>query len=91
MRLLFLNPSKYIVREKPKDYAFMEESEEILKNHPATWNVYPKTVEGAMKIIEMEYTELTKSKDKSKELVHLATACLHAWRIINNVDKSDKS
>lgn len=90
MRLLFLNPTNYIVRKKPDDYAFMEESEEVLKHHPATWNVYPKTFEGAMGIIKMEMAELEKSKDKMHELVHLASACLYAWRMLKNDKHSDK-
>lgn len=73
-------------KEKPKDYVFMEESERVLKNKPITWKAYPNTEDGAMKIIEMEYKELMESKDKSHELVHLASACLLLWRKMNHAE-----
>lgn len=73
-------------KEKPKDYAFMEQSDKVLKNIPNTWKAYPNSIDGAFKIIEMEYKELMESKDKSKELVHLASACLYAWRKINHAE-----
>lgn len=70
-------------REKPADYAFMEESEKVLNDIPDTWKAYPQTIDGAMNIISMEYKELQNAKDKSHELVHLASACLHLWRMLN--------
>lgn len=73
-------------KEKPKDYAFMEESEKVLKDRPVTWKVYPDSIEGAKKIIDMEYKELQESKDKSHELIHLASACLLLWRKLNNAE-----
>lgn len=73
-------------KEKPKDYAFMEESEKVLKDRPVTWKVYPDNIEGAKKIIDMEYKELQESKDKSHELVHLASACLLLWRKLNHAE-----
>lgn len=78
---------------KPKDWAFMEQSDETLKNLPATWIQYPNTAEGMVKIIEMEYGEVMaawkeKMGDKavSHELVHLASACLHLWRRLNHAE-----
>lgn len=91
MRFLILNRNNYIIKEKPSDYTFMEESERIMKNHPDTWNVYPKTLDGAMGIIKMEFKELENSKDKSQELVHLASACLYAWRMLNDTESESKS
>ena len=80
-------------REKPKDWAFMEQSGEVLRHFPATWNQYPNTEAGMMKIIEMEYGEvMTACKDDlgteavSHELVHLASACLHMWRRLNHAE-----
>ena len=78
---------------KPKDWAFMQQSGEVLKNIPATWMQYPNTAEGMVKIIEMEYGEVMaawkeKMGDKavSHELVHLASACLHLWRRLNHAE-----
>ena len=80
--MLIIYPQKKL----PKDYAFMEESEKVLKDKPVTWKVYPDSIEGAKKIIDMEYKELQESKDKSHELVHLASACLLLWRKLNNAE-----
>lgn len=91
MRLLLLNSKQYIIRKKPADYAFMEESEKVLNNHPDTWKVYPKTLEGAMAIVKMEYKELENAKDKEHELVHLASACLYAWRMMNDKQSDTES
>lgn len=78
---------RFIISRKPKDYAFMEESEKILKDIPYTWKAYPQTIEGAMSIIDMEHKELlAPNADKCKELVHLASACLYAWRKLKNVE-----
>lgn len=90
MRILLLNKD-YIYRKKPSDYAFMEESEAVLKHHPDTWKVYPKTLEGAMAIVKMEYKELENSKDKEHELVHLASACLYAWRMMHDNKSNTES
>ena len=80
-------------KEKPKDWAFMQQSGEVLKNIPATWMQYPNTVDGMVKIIEMEYGEaMAAVKDQlgteavSHELVHLASACLHLWRRLNHAE-----
>jgi len=80
-------------KEKPKDWAFMQQSGEVLKNIPATWMQYPNTVDGMVKIIEMEYGEVMAAvKDQlgteavSHELVHLASACLHLWRRLNHAE-----
>ena len=80
-------------KDKPKDWAFMQKSGEVLKNLPATWMQYPNTPEGMTKIIEMEYGEVMAAwKDKlgteavSHELVHLASACLHLWRRLNHAE-----
>ena len=83
--MLFIYPNK----SKPKDYAFMEQSEQVLKNIPDTWKQYPQNIEGMCRIIDMEYNELKQTKtpeDKSHELVHLASACLYLWRKLNNAE-----
>ena len=88
--LIFFNKKtekkEYISMEKPKDYAFMEQSDKVLKNLPMTWRTYPKNIDGAKGIIDMEYNEMKKAKtdeEISKELVHLASACLYLWRMMN--------
>ena len=80
-------------KDKPKDWAFMEQSGKVLKSLPATWMQYPDTPEGMTKIIEMEYGEVMAAwKDQlgteavSHELVHLASACLHLWRRLNHAE-----
>lgn len=80
-------------KDKPKDWAFMEQSGETLKHLPATWMRYPDTPEGMVQIIEMEYGEVMAAwKDGmgdeavSHELVHLASACLHLWRRLNHAE-----
>jgi len=85
--------SKQMSFSKPKDWAFMQQSGEVLKNIPATWMQYPNTVDGMVKIIEMEYGEaMAAVKDQlgaeavSHELVHLASACLHLWRRLNHAE-----
>ena len=78
---------KIILPPKPKDWLFMKTSGEILKDIPDTWKAYPQTIEGAMSIIEMEHKELmAPTADKSKELIHLASACLYAWRKLNHAE-----
>ena len=76
--------------EKPKDWAYMEQSGEVLANHPDTWQTYPNTIQGRMQIIDMEYCELqdakAKGRDVSKELVHLGSATLYLWRLLNNAE-----
>lgn len=69
--------------EKPKDWAFMEQSGKVLRDLPSTWKQYANDTEGAMGIIKMEYKEmLNADTDEAKmhELVHLASACLNLWR-----------
>ena len=80
-------------KDKPKDWEFMVQSGQVLKNLPATWMQYPDTPEGMTKIIEMEYGEVMAAwKDQlgteavSHELVHLASACLHLWRRLNHAE-----
>lgn len=78
-----------ITFEKPKDWAFMKQSGNVLKNYPATWMSYPNTVEGVRGIINMEYNEYRNAEsyqDISHELVHLASACLLLWRKLNNAE-----
>ena len=73
---------------KPADYAFMEDSEKVLADIPNTWKQYPQTIPGMAAIIDMEYKEFkeaTTAEAMSHELVHLASACLHLWRTLNNV------
>lgn len=85
--MLMIIPNKE--KARPKDYAFMEQSEKVLSNIPDTWKQYPDNIEGMCKIIDMEYNELKMAKTtdtKSHELVHLASACLHLWRKLNNVE-----
>lgn len=75
--------------EKPKDWAYMEQSGEVLRNLPETWMQYPDTVPGMMAIIDMEFNELhqaTTDKEKSHELVHLGSACLRLWRRLNHAE-----
>ena len=81
------------IKDKPKDWAFMEQSGKVLKDYPATWMQYPNTVEGARAIVEMEYGEVMAAcKDQlgaeavSHELVHLASACLLMWRKLNHAE-----
>ena len=82
-----------IVKPKPKDWKFMDDSAKVLADHPATWKAYPNTIEGAKKIIDMEYGEVCAAvKDSlgdeavSHELVHLASACLLMWRKLNHAE-----
>ena len=75
--------------EKPKDWAFMEQSGRVLRVLPTTWQQYPKDAGGAMDIIKMEYKELLNAEtDKAKmhELVHLGSACLYLWRMLAHVE-----
>ena len=75
-----------LVQEKPKDWRFMEESRQVLSNLPETWTAYSQDEGGRLGIIQMEYKELMDAHVKearSKELVHLASACLHLWRLYN--------
>ena len=75
---------------KPEDWAYMKMSGEVLKNLPDTWKVYPDTDEGRRAIIDMEYHELKQAlainapkEDVMRELVHLGSATLHYWRLLN--------
>ena len=78
---------RFIIASRPKDWEFMKTSKEVLENLPVTWKAYPQTIEGAMSIIEMEHKELlAPNADKCKELIHLASACLYAWRMIKHVE-----
>ena len=75
-----------IVQNRPKDWRFMEESRKVLSNLPETWTAYADNEGGRLAIIEMEYKELMNAQGaeaRSKELVHLASACLHLWRLYN--------
>ena len=76
-------------KETPKDWAFMEKSGEVLASMPDTWKAYPDNEAGMMSVIDMEYNELKNAmtdKDKSCELVHLASACLRMWRRLNHAE-----
>lgn len=71
----------------PKDWPFMEQSGEVLADIPQTWRAYPDNEAGRMNIVTMEYNELMKAQtpvDKMHELVHLASACLHLWRLYHD-------
>ena len=68
------------------DRKFMDCCEEVLSDIPDTWKEYPDTKTGRMGIVDMEYLELraVKTNEEMKhELVHLASACLHLWRLLN--------
>lgn len=80
-------------KDKPKDWEFMVQSGNTLKNLPPTWMSYPDTPEGMVGIIAMECGEVMAAwKEKmgaeavSHELVHLASACLHMWRRLNHAE-----
>lgn len=73
----------------PKDWPFMEQSGEVLNDLPKTWRAYPDNEAGRMNIVTMEYNELVKAQtptDKMHELVHLASACLHLWRLYHDTE-----
>ena len=79
----------YPKREKPKDWAYMQKSGEVLRDMPATWKAYPQDEKGRMDIIKMEYQELLNAKtpeEISHELVHLGSATLHLWRLLNHAE-----
>lgn len=87
--MMIIFPQDEESKSMPKDWAFMEKSGKVLDNIPETWKAYPATEAGMMGVIDMEYNELKKAmtdKDKSCELVHLASACLRLWRRLNNAD-----
>lgn len=76
-------------RKVPKDWAYMEASGKVLRDLPDTWKAYKQDDAGRMDIIKMEYGELLKAKtdeEISHELIHLGSACLHYWRLINNAE-----
>lgn len=73
--------------KRPKDWEFMRQSGEVLRNIPDTWKPYPNDVAGNLDIITMEYEELMKTETKEErmhELVHVASACLRLWRLCND-------
>jgi len=79
----------YQKRERPKDWAYMEQSGEVLRNMPDTWKAYAQDEAGRMAIIKMEYGELMNAKtpeEMSHELVHLGSATLHLWSLLNNAE-----
>ena len=55
------------------------DASKIMLDPPATWNVYPKNKEGAMKILEMEFKEMIVAKSR-KELLHVMAAAFNAWK-----------
>ena len=68
--------------QKPKDWAYMHDM-------PDTWKAYAQDEAGRMSIIKMEYAELLKAQtpeEISHELVHLGSATLHLWRLLNNAE-----
>lgn len=76
-------------RKVPKDWAYMEASGKVLKDLPETWKAYKQDDKGRMDIIKMEYQELLNAKtdeELSRELIHLGSATLHYWRLINNAE-----
>jgi len=79
----------YQKRERPKDWAYMEQSGKVLRVMPDTWKAYPQDEKGRMDIIKMEYGELLNAKtpeEISHELVHLGSATLHLWRLLNHAE-----
>lgn len=75
--------------QKPKDWEYMRQSGEVLKDLPETWEAYEQDEKGRMSIIKMEYEELLKAKtpeEMSHELVHLGSATLHLWRLLNDAE-----
>lgn len=73
-----------IVQNKPRDWQFMEQSALTLNKLPETWTAYSSDEGGRMGIIQMEYGELMNAstkEEKMHELVHVASACLHLWRL----------
>ena len=78
-----------IVQNKPRDWKFMEQSALTLNTLPETWTAYPDNEGGRMSIIDMEYNELKQAKTKEQkmhELVHVASACLHLWRLYAGIE-----
>ena len=78
-----------LVQQKPKDWEFMHQSGEVLRNLPETWTAYPDTEGGRKAIVEMEFKEFMDAKTteaREHELVHLASACLHLWRMYEHLD-----
>ena len=74
--------------KKPADWAYMEQSGEVLRNIPDTWRQYPDSEAGRMSVIDMEYNELKNARtteEIKRELVHLGSATLHLWRKLSNV------
>lgn len=70
-----------------KDWPYMKQSDEVLKNPPQTWAAYPGTTAGMKAIIDMEYQEFINAYTAGKpmeeimqELVHLGSATLALWR-----------
>lgn len=81
--------NKEFEKDLPSDWPFMEESEKVLADIPDTWKQYPDTKEGALSIIDMEYRELKKASTPetlTHELIHVASACLHLWRMMHNAE-----
>ena len=78
-----------VVQQKPKDWEFMLQSGEVLRNLPETWTAYPDTEGGRKAIVEMEFKEFMDAgtpEAREHELVHLASACLHLWRFYEHID-----
>ena len=75
---------------KPADWPYMEMSGQVLREPPETWKVYPDDVDGKRAIIDMEYHELQRAiainapkESVMLELVHLGSATLAMWRLLN--------
>ena len=78
-----------IVQQKPRDWEFMQQSGDVLRNLPETWTAYAQDEGGRMGIIQMEFKELMEAKTpeaREHELVHLASACLYLWRYYERID-----
>lgn len=92
MRYLILpdtTTSSTETKSKPKDWAYMEQSGETLRNIPDTWKKYNHDLAGLTAIIDMEYMEFKQAKtdaEKSHELVHLGSATLYLWRYLNHAE-----
>ena len=76
-------------KDKPKDWAYMKQSDKTLRNIPDTWKRYPHDLAGLTAIVDMEYGEFKNAKtdaERSHELVHLGSATLYLWRYLNHAE-----
>lgn len=71
---------------------FCDKVKQVACKPPETWAKYKADADGVNDIISMEYKELQKAytdddaDDYEENLIHLAAACLHAWRVHHDAD-----